>query len=157
MLHGDGDGAARRELHGVADQIEQHLLQPFRISANNVRHIESDFTGQRKTFLLRTRRDDIKRILDAVSQPEGAILKLAFSRLDLGQIQNVIDDIQQRIPALPNDLDIVLLLIVQEGRLQQQIRHPDYSVHGRPDFMAHHGEELALGTIRALRQLLRNH
>ena len=39
----------------------------------------------------------------------------------------------------------VLLLIFRERRFLQQIGHADDGVHGRPDLVAHRGEERALG------------
>ena len=48
-------------------------------------------------------------------------------------------------------------LLGVERRVQQQTRHADDAVHRRAQFMAHVGQEFALGTVRRLSGFVRGH
>ena len=63
---------------------------------------------------------------------------------DLGEIQNVADQGQQRLARLGDGLGIGALLGRQIG-FQQQPRHAQHAVHGRADFVAHGGQEAGFG------------
>ena len=76
-------------------------------------------------------------------------MQLQFARLDLGKIQDVIDDRQKRVCGVFNQLQVIHLLQRQVG-VQEKVGHPDNAVHRRPDFMAHVGQEIALGLIGIL-------
>ena len=81
------------------------------------------------------------------------MLELEPAGLDLGEVEDVVDDGQQRLAALADGLG-GLALLGREGRIQQQARHADDAIHGRADLVAHHREELALGDVGLLRGLL---
>ena len=63
-----------------------------------------------------------------------------FLRFDLGEIENVVDDRQQRLGAGADDVQVALLLAVQRC-IEQQGRHAHNAVHRRTDFVRHHGQE----------------
>ena len=64
--------------------------------------------------------------------------------LDLGEVQDVVDDDQE---VLGRNLDArgQLVLVVVEGGLEQQLGEPYDPVHGSADLVAHGGQELRLG------------
>jgi len=70
-------------------------------------------------------------------------LHVELARLDLGEVQDVIQDRQERLGAGPDGLCKVALLGVEVG-LQQEPAHPDDAVHGCPDLVAHVRQELRL-------------
>ncbi|MNM96460.1 hypothetical protein D3C81_1089370 [compost metagenome] len=70
-----------------------------------------------------------------------------FTGLDFAEIQNFIQNMQQRIAALYNNIGIFLLFLVQ-FRGGKQPGHPNYSVHRGPQLMTHNSEKLRFGTIR---------
>ena len=72
------------------------------------------------------------------------MLELELSRFDLREVENVVDDGQEMVAAGPDRLRDLSLLVV-ERRVREQRRHADDGVHGRPDLVAHVGEELRLG------------
>ena len=75
-------------------------------------------------------------------------------RLDLREVEDVVDDRQQVIGGLGHGIREASLAIV-ETRLAQQLGHAHDAVHGRADLVAHRGEEFALRPARLLGQLLR--
>ncbi|MNE58658.1 hypothetical protein D3C80_1537000 [compost metagenome] len=83
-------------------------------------------------------------------------MQLCFACLILGEIQNIVNDTQKSVAALPDDLQIFPLYGALLTDIKQQICHPDHTVHRRTDFMAHHRQEFTLGPVRALRRLLGN-
>ena len=82
------------------------------------------------------------------------LLQLQLPRLDLREVEDVVDEGQQRLTAGPDDAGELLLLLAQR-RLQEEARHPDDAVERRADLVAHAGDELALRLRRALGLLLR--
>ena len=86
---------------------------------------------------------------DAVAQVEG--LRSPAPCLPasiLREVEDVVDDRQQRVAAVADGLGEVALLGVQR-RVQQQAAHADDGVHRRADLVAHRGQEGALGLVGA--------
>ena len=71
------------------------------------------------------------------------------ARLDLREIENVVDDRQQRIRGAVNALGKAPLRRIEAG-VQQQAGHPQHAVHRRSQLMAHARDEFALGTRQHL-------
>jgi SAM-dependent methyltransferase len=99
-------------------------------------------------------RNETSRPVRARSPPREcrASLELDLARFYLREIENVVDDGQQRFAGPADDLDI-LDLLTGERRVEQQGRHADDAVHRRADLMAHVREELRFGA-RGLLELL---
>src|SRR6185436_21166290 len=66
-----------------------------------------------------------------------------LARLDLREIEDVVNDDQKRLGAGTGDLDELVLTGGQFG-LVQQAKHAHDAVHGRADFVAHAGKKLPL-------------
>ena len=80
-------------------------------------------------------------------------LHVQLARLDLREVQDVVDDAEQGLGRQMHLLHVVALTLVQIS-LECQLRHADDGVHGRTDFVAHVGQEVALGLARGVRRLL---
>ena len=146
--------ALLRELDRVREQVEQHLPQPGRVADDPCRHAVVDEAAELDVLLGGARRDDVERALDALAEIERLALELEPARLDLREVEDVVDDAQQRVAARPDDLGELALLRRQLGP-EQQAGHPDHGVHRRPDLVAHRREERALRLRRRLRLLAR--
>ena len=96
--------------------------------------------------------DDVERPLDARSEIERLLLQIEPARLDLRVVEDVVDHMQQRVPARAHDLG-ELALLGRQICVEQEAGHADHRIHRRPDLMAHGGEECAL----RLRSRLRLH
>ncbi len=92
-------------------------------------------------------------LLDGFAQAEFHPLELELARLDLGEIQDVVDDLQQRFGRTSDRFRKMPLARSELGRLQQ-FRHSHDAVHRRANFVAHARQKLALGAAGPLRRLL---
>ena len=79
--------------------------------------------------------------------------QLELAGIDPAQVENVVDDGQQRLGRLDGAVDIEALLGV-ERRVAQQPGHADDAVHRLADLVAHHGEEAGAGAARPLGPLI---
>ncbi len=82
-------------------------------------------------------------MLEDVVQLKRDVLHLQLAGLDFREIEDIVDDVQQRIGGQLDLRDIVLLAVIQ-GRAQTQFGHTDDRVHRRANFMRHIGQEGAL-------------
>jgi hypothetical protein len=98
--------------------------------------------------------DQAERALGALAHLEGLLLEVELARLDLREVEDLVDDPKQRVAARPDHLYEVALLTGQLG-VQQQPAHADHRVHRRPDLVAHRREEQALGVSCRLGLLTR--
>ncbi len=69
---------------------------------------------------------------------------MKFSRLNFGEIENVVEESQQAV-ARTADRVGKLKLFFGEGGIEQKTRHADDGIHRGADFMTHGGEEVRLG------------
>ena len=132
------------ELDGVADEVDQDLPQPGDVADQDLGDGVIHDVGQVELLLRRLGRQQVQRFLDAGVEFEGMMLQFELAGLDLGEVENVVDDGQQRIGAAAGGLDVIALLVGQFG-VEQQRGHADDAVHGRADLVAHVGQELGLG------------
>ncbi len=143
-----------RELDGIPHQIDEHLAQPVRISDQHRRDVGRNATGQLQILLMRPQGERLHDVVQSVSQIEVRGIEQEFAGLDLGEIQNVVDDREQRIcRALDRQQAVALLRI--RGSVERQLRHPQDSVHGSSDLVAHVGQEFALEPADLLGPFLR--
>ena len=78
----------------------------------------------------------------------------SFSGLDFGEVENVVDQIEQRAAAGRDGREIRAGARIGDQGIEQ-IGEPENRVHRRADFVAHVGEELALGPIGLVRRVAR--
>ena len=90
--------------------------------------------------------DQVERRFDALAQVEGLALDVQPPGLDLREVEDVVDDRQQRLAAVADGLGELALLVV-ERRVEQQAAHADDGVHRRADLVAHRRQEGALGLV----------
>jgi hypothetical protein len=72
--------------------------------------------------------------------------KISFTGFDLGKVQDVIDDCQERFTTGSNRFGKFALLGIQVA-IEQYGRHPDHAVHRGADLVAHVGQEFAFGPL----------
>ncbi|MEI9987610.1 MAG: hypothetical protein WDN69_33425 [Aliidongia sp.] len=94
--------AGLREFHGIADEVEQHLAQPRRITTHPAGQCWIDYCGDVQLFLLGRDGTGGESGLDYCLQIEVHLFKLNPVGLQLGNIQDVVDDSEQE---LSRDLD----------------------------------------------------
>ena len=92
---------------------------------------------------------EIQGRLDALAQVERLRLDVHAPGFDFREIEDIVDDGQQRVAGFADGGDVVVLLGV-EFCVEQQSTHADHGVHRRADLVAHGGQERALGLVRRL-------
>jgi hypothetical protein len=91
------------EFEGVAHQVDQNLAQPGHIADDAGGYIRGNMVSQFDLFFGRLRRKEIDSLLDARDQAELLEFQLQIAGLDLREVENVVDDREQRVAALADD------------------------------------------------------
>ena len=90
------------------------------------------------------------RVVDDVAQIVVDVLELEPAGLDLGEVEHVVDQREERLRAAADDVDVLALRVVEIG-LGENLRHADHAVHGRADLVGDVREKIALGSIGRFR------
>ncbi|MCY1504063.1 hypothetical protein D9M68_382180 [compost metagenome] len=78
------------------------------------------------------------------------VLQIDLAGLDLGVVEDVIQNLQQRFCGLVNQLQRCTLLRAQVA-VGKHLDEPQHPAHWRADLVAHHGQEVILGARGVLR------
>ena len=143
------DLAVLRELEGVGQQVEGDLPHPSRVADEPDRQVRIHRVHELQPALGRHRRHQVEGALDRAPELERLVVQVDLARLDLGEVEDVVDDREQGVGRRLDRLGVVRLLRVQL-RVLEQAAHADDRVHRRPDLVAHRGEERGLGEVRLL-------
>jgi len=131
---------AAGELDRISDQVGQCLTQPRRIT----RHLGGDSrVGEQRQFhplFLGNRGERFTYSFDDLGDTHGHRLKLELAGFNLGKIEDVVDDAQQRQCRFMNDIGHFNLRASQAALLQH-FDHADHSVHRRAYLVAHGSEK----------------
>ena len=142
------------EFHGVAREVEEDLAQAARVAAQAVRHLGCNVAADLDALRLGARRQQVDDAFDQATQLEVQAVDLELARLHLREVEDVVDDGDQRLARFPRGLGVIELLAVELG-VEQEIDHAEHAVHRRADLVAHGGEELGLRLAGELGLLLR--
>jgi hypothetical protein len=153
-VDGEHDLAAVGELDRVREQVEDDLAEPALVAEDRLGQAVAQRVGQLDALPRRGRGHDVEGALDRGPERERLGLEVDLARLDLREVEDVVDDREQRVAARPDRLGEVALLRVELG-LEQEPAHADDRVHRRPDLVAHRRQERALRLVRALGRGLR--
>ena len=134
------------ELDRVAHQVEQHLAQAARVADDPARHIRRGVEDQLQAFFLCAQRDQVGQAVQNVIQVEVNRLDLQLAGFNLGKIEDIVDDLQQRLAGGGDAPHVIALFFIQVG-LQHQVRQPQHAAHGGADLVAHDGQEITLGAV----------
>ena len=84
----------------------------------------------------------------------GPRFQIEPAGFDLGEIENLLDQRQQRFARSLRRLGVSELL-GRERRVEQQVGHAEHAVERRADLVADHGEEARLGAVGGFRLVAR--
>ena len=107
--------AARGELDGIASQIEQHLAQPCGVAHHLLRQAFVDIGRYLELLGLRARGQQFGDILHEGDKGERPLLEIDLAGLDLGVVEQLLDQRQQRVAGGLDRPDIGGLLRRQRG------------------------------------------
>ncbi|MCY1510711.1 hypothetical protein D9M68_450990 [compost metagenome] len=150
-MHQQGDFPLFGELDGIADQVDQHLLQALGIADEGQRHAGLDPDHQLQVLVRGIHRHHRGQGTEHIVQAERRWGDRQMPGLQLGEIQYVVEDHQQGFARAPEHLQ-VLALVGGEGGARQQLGDAQHGVHRRADLVAHAGDEFAFrpaGNFRA--------
>ncbi len=91
------------ELHGIAQQVEQHLAQLAGIGANEADDLRLDLQGKGEPLGPGAGPSHLADLLQQPRQVERGGLQQDPARLDLGEIEDVVDHRQQVFAAAVDD------------------------------------------------------
>ena len=123
-------------------------------AAQQPRHVDGDVRGQGQTQTLRLRSKHRDQVGETGIEIEIASGDRHPVRLDAGQVEDIVDQRQQRRARCLHDVHHLALIAVQPG-VSQQIAHSDHGVQRRPELVTHGGEKLTLGLVGRLGLRLR--
>ncbi len=137
------DLALLGELHRVVDQVGEDLAEAERVAAQVLgdrgRHVGEEL----QAFLVGLLRGQRGDRADHFVELEIDGLHVELAGLDLREIQDVVDDAEQRGAGVVDLADVVALLRVERG-FEREVGQADDGVHRRADLVAHVREEHGL-------------
>ena len=144
------------ELDGVAQQVQQDLAQAVWVALHKLTHIGPDVAAQDQVFALGLDRLLGAQLIDQFVEREIHQLQFDGSALQLGGVEDVVEQVQQAARRLVHDLQ---LLAGPTGQFahQHQLGEAQDGVHRGADFMAHVGQEGAAGLCGLLGALFGLH
>src|SRR5260370_4004004 len=145
--------AASGELYRIASQIQDDLPDAARVTHHQARRLYAIVERQIQASLLRLVREQIERFLERRFPIERYGLYGHLASLDLREIENVIDNREQRFGRAADRFRAIALLRVECG-VEQKLGHADHAIHWGADLVAHGSEEPALHLISVLRRML---
>ena len=149
------DGALVGELDGVADEVDQNLLELVGVGRERrdrrrqVRD-EADLLVDHAALELR------ERVAHQRVEGDRDDVQLDLPRLDLREVEDRVDQPQQVLAVVEDALDIGRFLRRQDLVLaaEDDRREPDDGIERRPQLVAHVREELALRAVGLLGHVL---
>ena len=146
--------ALLRILHRIVQDIDDDLAHPRRIAINPPRQALLRMQLESQPLLLRLDLHHIHDIRQHIPQIIFRRHDIHLAGLDLGKVQHIIDERQQRL-ARAIDILRILAHIRVLALAQDHLIHAHDRIDWRADLMAHIRQEITLGLIRLIRQPLR--
>ena len=139
-----------RELDGVVNQVDQNLNEFLPVCDHSVRSFLRSGNGQLQSLACRLGQEHRLQVFQQLLQAEVRFLKVQPSRLNLGNLQHIIDQVQQMFAAFDDGLQILPVPLRQAGLSQHHFGETENRVHRSSDFMRHIGHKSALEPVRLL-------
>ena len=136
----DNNRAADRELERITEQVGKNLAEAQVIADQHFFYADIYVVGQFHALLFRLFRQQVGQSIEHIFQNKGKRLHIQLACLDLGEVEDVIDDAQQGIRCTL-DLDQIVALLGGQRCFQAELGHANDGVHRRSDLVAHVGQE----------------
>ncbi|OEZ52482.1 hypothetical protein DUGA6_61160 [Duganella sp. HH105] len=170
VLHGDpqlalgragaqADAAGGGELDGVVEQVAEDLAhaQLVAVQPGRQRRLVDDVDA--KALAAGVAAEGGGQFVDQAEQAVVVRLQLHRALVQLGGVEDFVEQAQQRAAFLAHRVQVAPLVVVEFG-VQQHVGEAEDGVHRRADFMAHIGDEAGarggglFGRLLGLAQLL---
>jgi hypothetical protein len=130
------DRAFGGELDRVAEEVVEHLLEPDRIGSDPPRQAAVERDDEAQALLPRARMPPVRDLVEKVEEVEVARFDAHLALLDLGEVEQVGEQVHQRPARRDDGLHMALALVV-EGRQAEELGEAHDRVEGRADLVAH--------------------
>ena len=128
----------------------QNLLQPDRVADHARRHGIQPLQPEHQPLGRSHALAQLENAMHALAQVERHGIEAELSRLDLGDVEHVVQNREQNLGGVRQGLNVAGLLFI-EARSAQQVDHPEDAGDRRPHFVAHGGEKGGLGPVGGFR------
>ena len=150
-LDDDGDHATLGELERVPDEVDEHLLHARRVGVNGsdrIGNVRTQRNGAVAGLPLELR----ECLADQRIEHDGRQIERHPPRLDLGQVQDVVDQPEEVQPVRRYAVAVGQLLLRHRVLpvLVQHVGESDDRIERRPQLVAHARQEIALRTTGGL-------
>ncbi len=144
---GDRDRAPAGVLHGVADQVRQHLLQTPAVPPHR-RQVVVQGDLERVAAPSEHRAAHGLGVAQHGLQRQLLAGDVELAGLDVGQVEHIVDEGEQVAPRAQDAAEIRLVPFVEV--LLEHLAVAEDGVQRRAELVAHRGEEGGLGAVRRL-------
>ncbi len=144
--------ALRGELQRVAEQVGEDLADAARVADQVARDLRREAEDQVQVLARGLGRHHVQDVLGGAQQVERDRLQGQLARLDLGEIEDVVDQGHQGLATGPGEFR-QFALGGRQFAVEQQSDGPQRAIHGGADLVAHVGQEIALGAAGGLRRV----
>ena len=131
-----------REFDRVLEKIHDDLPQASLIAPHQRRKVVGDVDDDLETLAMRIHDEKIRGLVHGGPQIEAGRFEVELSRLDLGKVENVVDETQKHV-GRKSHLSHVVGLFRVESRVLQELDDAYDRLDGRSYLVAHVREELA--------------
>ena len=143
------DATLLGELDRVAGQIDQDLAQIVGVATNRRRNLGHDRDHELHVLRRGLSGDNAASAVDERMQVEVGPVERQLACLDLGKIEDILDEAEHQFPRPAQRLQHVGLLAIQR-RVPQQVRHADDRVQRRAHLVTDDRDEAAFCLVRRL-------
>lgn len=144
------DLAGLGKFNGISDQVDEDLAQACGIADEGIGQI--GLAGKDEfelLFLGGLEAMDGSQFVEERVELERDGFEAEFSGFNFGKVEDIVEEDEEGIGGAFDVGGVAVLLRVEAG-FEEEFGHADDAIHGRPDFVAHIGEELTLGDIGGL-------
>src|SRR3546814_4748199 len=97
--------AALGELHRIGQIVQQDLPHAAVVGAQHGGHRRRELDAQIKPFVRSALRDQGDGLVDGAAQIEYLLVQYQHAGLDLGEVENVVDDAEQVVATLRDGIE----------------------------------------------------
>ncbi len=134
------DPAGPREFDRVAGEVEQDLPHPVPVADHHARQVVGHVEGDLDALVLGPRRQQLDDALGQPRQVEGLRREVEAPGLDPREIEDAVDQPEQRLATGAHGLDVGALLGIEAGA-EHEVGHAEDAIQRRAHLVADGGEE----------------
>jgi hypothetical protein len=149
LLDDHPDAAGLGELHRVAGEVDEDLAQPIRVADDARRHLRGDEGRDLDALALGFGRKELDHALDHGPDVEGLGQEVDPAGLDLREVEDLVDEREERLPRGLHGADIGRLLGSGRG-VEEEPGHAEDAVQRRAELVADGREEARFRLARRL-------